>query len=252
MRLHRTRDGTEGNQMAMAGMDFIGRGVAYDPETGAMTSGSATIGAGPVVELGLNMRDSSHGPVRGRTRMVGFFTAEHLQRLVIFRERRSSIDWKEAKPTVPDNVASADFVASGFEASPRALEGRWRVDTTVVDVSGGAGQAMGKFEAHTVQRRVLGDGRRVEIVDDDVVVAVGEISPDGKVMVVSGEGIDLRRVLFLGGGVTVTTSVAVGTGELYVKLGWLVQPGVRLTVLRRYVGGRWVKAEFSRELRQRE
>lgn len=151
------------------------------------------------------------------------------------------------KPVVPDEVRDSDTVSSMIDVNPAALCGTWHVQTCRFDV---VEEKVTAVQTNATETRAM-DGRRLKI-DREGVKSVGEVSEDGRSMVVQMDGCAERRLLFLEGGITAMHSMTIpqGNEDFYVELTWLVEPGLRYVIGRRYIGTGWVESSFSVERRQ--
>lgn len=236
-RLHRVNDGTNAVQRLLRGEDFIGRGTVFDARTGNASLGSTTLtGTGSAVfEFALNYwSEDGDGEIERRARLVSVFSAECLQRFVVFRERKGRQRKEDEEVMVEGDGGDSDRVCGDEIVDAERLSGVWEVESEIYETVGGGGMCK-RREVCVERRRLDGDELRIVRGDDE---GIGYVSKDGRSMMVDCVGRVARRVLFLPGGISVTNSVLVVNqmnGEFYVELGWMVKRGVR------YVAGRWFR-----------
>lgn len=247
LRLHRV---TEGRDVDKSYMNEPGdfASAVFHAVSGNYAQGFESLNpaAVSVFEFGINHSDAD-GKIRGRARLLSVFSTEHLTRFSVFRERPGNHAVDTPSPVVPDEVRDSDTVSSTTDVNAAILCGTWRVETLRFGVTEEKRVAV---QTSATESRAM-DGRHMTI-DRDGIKGVGEVSEDGRSMVMQFDGCAERRLLFLNGGITVMHSLLIpkGNEDFYVELAWLVEPDLRYVTGRRHIGMGWVDSSFSIERRQ--
>lgn len=250
-RLHRVTDKTDLKFTVEAG-NLVEKGMVFDPKSGSYCSGSVTLQTADVsdvsvCELGINYCPPD-GRVLGRRRLILIFSSEHLKWFSLFRERPGQQSIDTPLPYVSDEIRDNNAVGPTTEADISALCGKWHVQRSIFDVHDG--KVLSRTDAYTESRMLNGHSMTFQN-DGDTGSANGEVSSDGRFMVILVEGRAARRMVILPGGVSVVYSVAVPKHDedFYTELAWFVGPDERHVVCRRFEGSTWSGVTFSVEKR---
>lgn len=231
------------NQVYLKGMDLMSKGMVLDPDAGHFCSGFPSIATGFfVTEQNLNHFDAN-GALFGRARLVTVCDSERVKKFALFRERASDLSM-DLFPSTTGPAAGGDFVSTQTEEDLETLCGEWRVMCTRLQVTQkqlGVSKEEYTLRTYMVDRTIITEGKGLSFT--------GNVSADGKA-VTFADG-NSRRMVFLGGGMTATTSTLVpkGGGVFFIEFAWLVERALRLRIVRRYEGSSWVETCFVREVR---
>lgn len=199
---------------------------------------------GTAVEIVLNAWDEGHTRVLKRCRLVAVYSAEHLSKLVVFRERAGKQSVEESKPVVT-GLGETESACGGLGETVDMLQGTWDVSEDVVTIANGT--ATSNAEKRVEKRTVQGGELQIEGRN----CHSGVIGAGGKSMTFVREGCVEERLVFLGAGVSALYGMRSPRGDEWfcVEQGWMAEEGIRYTVRRVYRGCNWVKIRLGVERR---
>lgn len=247
LRLYRAEEKRDVEQAMTMQKDVAAGGIIYSTTAGSYSSGHTELLLGNDVysELGLNLRDTN-GKVLGRRRLISCHSTEHLKWITVFRERPGAQQIDTPHPHIPEDIHDSDVVGPTTEADISSLCGKWRIERDIYDIKNGS--VITRSEA-CVESRTLNDRRMIFENDGETGSGYGDISKDGRSMIVQIEGRATRRMVLFPGGVSAVYSVSVPkhSEDYYTELAWFVRPGERHVICRRFEGITWAGVTFSIE-----
>lgn len=246
MRLARLESQREVNRTLIKGKSISVHPI-FDPNGGHFSIGMATLDWGsPLVAEYCALHRDDNGNGIARARLIAFYDAERLTKLVVFREERSKYaagtDLKDLKA---EGWSSDSFFSSGAnEMTANTFCGQWRTYVTHFALEG---DKMKKSNAE-VATKVSMDGK--ELIIDGFVQRKGVVSDNGK-SVMFNERPVVHRMVSLGNGISFEGPVLLpkGNEEFNISLGFFVVPNLMYWVVRNYRGRECVGFTFVREER---
>lgn len=231
--------------LCLNGENYVLNGGCYHPHTGSAAFGRTTLGiTGNVMEFVLNAWDKEHAHVVTRCRLITIFSAEHLSKLVVFRERAGKQSVEEIKPA-PAGISETESVCGGIGETVHVLQGTWDVTEDVFTIASGAATSS---EEKWVEKRTVRDGK-LEVEGRGCYS--GAAGAGGKCATFAREGWVEERLVFLGAGASALYGLRLPRGGEWfcVGEGWMAEEGTRYTVRRVFRGYNWVEVRYGVERR---